>query len=676
MSQRVIGGRFRLTAELGSGAFGRVWSAFDEKLCVEVAIKQVRIDSAASSTERAAAVTQAENEARSAARLREHPNIVAVYDVVTEAGSPWLVMRLVRGKTLVQVIAQGRLDPREAGKVAAGVLAALSAAHGAGIVHRDVKPANIMLAGDGTVLLTDFGIAKQHTNTTQAVLMGTLPYMSPERLNGKDLPAGDLFALGATIYEMTEGTSPFARATPTAIMSAVATEQPAPPSHAGPVAPLILALLEKDPAKRPSATAAQALVPGQSPGSTVQATIPVPASPGSDTLPTAEQWPHDPRRVGRRGVIAAGVAVAAVAAVPAAVALWPSGKATSNAGGGHPTAAPTRPQPLVNWQGPVTMSDRGSGTPKAVAFSPSGTLAAGADSDGTVWLWDTTTWSTTKSFVHHAVDPFSNLTLDLVVKFDSAFGAALCPAFSPDGSVVAVGNGDGTTSLWNIANGAETVLPYVDPVEWNYSNSWVAFAPNGRILATTYDAPAVRLWNLTTRTSLATLNTGDTSWIGQMAFSPTGGILATASGNGNPGNTVTDGRLQIWDTSSYTLIATLSDTNSLGPQPLAFSPDGKTLANLRSDGKVTLWDVASRTPTSTLAGSGSGVTSIAYSSRGVLAGGIADGTVTLWDAASGKSLSVLATGTNDTVSYVAFSPNGNIIMVGTTNAIAVWKSTA
>ncbi|MDH6140356.1 serine/threonine protein kinase [Kitasatospora sp. GP30] len=669
MSQRVIGGRFRLMSMLGSGGFGQVWSAFDEKLGVEVAIKQIRLDPSATDVERAATVTDAENEARNAAKLRDHPNIVAVYDVVIAAGEPWLVMRLVKGRTLAQEIrARGRLHPDEAGKIAAGVLAALGAAHAAGIVHRDVKPANIMLADDGTVLLTDFGIAKQHTNTTQAVVMGTLPYMSPERLNGKDLPAGDLFAVGAIIYEMTEGVSPFARATPTAIMSAVALEQPPPPQHADRLTALILALLEKDPAKRPNVTAAQVLLTGRSAFPTEEATIDAPAVQDQDVVCTRVDQELTRRwRPSRRGVLVAGLGLATAATIPVALTIYPSSRSTGASK--RPIAAPDTTSGSVRPQGPVTLSDGGSASPLAVSFNPASTLLASVGEDGAVRLWNTATWKSAKTFAHQAVNPWSK-PLDQVIAFNSRFTAALSLAFSPDGAVLAVGNGDGTISLWNIADGTETTLPYLDPVEWNGATSSVSFAPGGGRLAATYDAPAIRIWDVATRTSLATLTTGDTSWVAQVAFSPSGQILASASGNGNPNNTVTDGRLQLWDTSSRTRIATLTDSNSPW-QSLAFSLDGKTLANLRSDGEITLWDVAARTATGTLASSDSGVTCVAFGAGGVLAGGFKDGTITLWDTGSGKSIDVLATGTDSTVNCVAFSPDGKTIASAAKN-LTVW----
>jgi hypothetical protein len=261
---QVIGGRYRLDRELAAGGFGTVWRAFDTVLRVEVAVKQVKIDPTATGAERAKAVARAEHEARNAARLRDHPHIVAVHDVVTDQDAPWLVMQLVEGRSLGQELAvRGRLSPAEAGTIAAAVLSALAAAHEAGIVHRDVKPANIMLAADGTVLLTDFGIAKHHTDTAQTthgVVIGSLPYMAPERLDGQNLPAGDLFALGATLYEMTEGASPFSRDSVTAIMTAVVLKAPEPPRNAGHLAPVMAALLAKDHTSRPTAREALALL--------------------------------------------------------------------------------------------------------------------------------------------------------------------------------------------------------------------------------------------------------------------------------------------------------------------------------------------------------------------------------------------------------------------------------
>ena len=296
--ETVVAGRYRLLDRIGSGSFGAVWRARDETLRIEVALKQLKPDPTAADAERQKAVARTRREASNAARLRDHPNIVAVHDVVTEAGEPWLVMRLVRGRSLAdELAARGTLHADEVAKVAAGVLAALGFAHAEGVLHRDVKPANIMLAADGTVLLTDFGIAKHHadsTQTTHGMVVGTLPYMAPERLDGTDLPAGDLFALGATMYECLAGKSPFERDSVSATVAAVLRDDPPPPPGAGPLGPLIKALLEKDHSQRPDVAAAKALLVGRGQEETRSTSAPPATSPPPAPDPQPSATPHVP----------------------------------------------------------------------------------------------------------------------------------------------------------------------------------------------------------------------------------------------------------------------------------------------------------------------------------------------------------------------------------------------
>ncbi|MFE2479131.1 ribosomal protein L7/L12 [Streptomyces sp. NPDC059389] len=261
MAERLIGGHYRLLDLIAAGGFGEVWRAHDERLNALVAIKRIKIAPHTSATERAELIARAQREARNAAALRNEPNVVAVYDVVTEDGLPWVVMRLVDGVSLAQHLKQRtRLEPKRATEIALGVLAALRAAHRLGIVHRDVKPANIMLAANGQVLLTDFGIAKHRDDTSltsTGMVVGTLEYMAPERFGASpdaDDPAGDLFSLGATLFEMVEGISPFRRSSATAIMAAVAFEPPPPMRNAGALTGLIEQLLAKRPEHRPDAS--------------------------------------------------------------------------------------------------------------------------------------------------------------------------------------------------------------------------------------------------------------------------------------------------------------------------------------------------------------------------------------------------------------------------------------
>ncbi|MEU7553110.1 serine/threonine-protein kinase [Streptomyces sp. NPDC044571] len=266
--ERILGGRYRLLQELGSGGFGRVWRAHDEALDVDVAVKEVRLPQPSGSQhEHHKHVVRAAREARNAAKLRDHPHIVAVHDVVIEDGSPWIVMRLVDGCSLGERLrADGPLAAPQVAEVAVALLKALKAAHEAGVVHRDLKPANVMLAADDHVLLTDFGIAVHETDTRglteTGTVIGSVEYMAPERLKGvKEHGSGDLFSLGATLYEMVEGVSPFRRDTLTATAAAVAVYDPPPPKRADPaLARLITALLAKEPEDRPTIDSALAML--------------------------------------------------------------------------------------------------------------------------------------------------------------------------------------------------------------------------------------------------------------------------------------------------------------------------------------------------------------------------------------------------------------------------------
>lgn len=265
MTGRLIGGRYRLLDLIAAGGFGEVWRAHDERLNALVAIKRIKIGlhfrDRAGRACRQGGTRGAQR--RGAARRAERGG--AVYDVVTEDGLPWVVMRLVDGVSLAQELARRtRLEPERAAGIALGVPAALRAAHRLGIVHRDVKPANIMPAADGQVLLADFGIAKHRDDTaltSTGMVVGTLEYMAPERFRaapgvarGADDPTGDLFSRGATLFETVEGTSPFRRTSATAIMAAVAFEPHPPLRNAGALTALIEQLLAKNPGHRPAAS--------------------------------------------------------------------------------------------------------------------------------------------------------------------------------------------------------------------------------------------------------------------------------------------------------------------------------------------------------------------------------------------------------------------------------------
>ncbi|WP_405618038.1 protein kinase domain-containing protein [Streptomyces sp. NBC_00076] len=264
MQGQLLAGRYRLADPIGTGGMGRVWRAHDEVLHRAVAIKELTAALYVSESDQAVLLARTRAEARAAARIN-HSAVVTVHDVLDHDGRPWIVMELVEGHSLADAVReQGRVEPTEAARIGLWVLRALRAAHSAGVLHRDVKPGNVLLGRDGRVLLTDFGIAQIEGDTTitrTGEVVGSVDYLAPERIRGHDPGASsDLWALGATLYTAVEGKSPFRRTTPLTTMQAVVDEEPAEPRYAGALAPVITALLYKEPSVRPDLVAAEQML--------------------------------------------------------------------------------------------------------------------------------------------------------------------------------------------------------------------------------------------------------------------------------------------------------------------------------------------------------------------------------------------------------------------------------
>ena len=262
--ERLLAGRYRLRTVIGRGGMGVVWRARDELLARDVAVKEIIWPAHMDPAEWDVARQRAQREAQMAARL-SHPNVVGIYDVVTEDDRPWIIMELVPYRSLRdRVQADGPLAPGQAAHVGLGILAALRAAHQAGVLHRDVKPANVLIASEGRVVLTDFGIARATDSpvlTGTGVLVGSPSYISPERARGGQASApADLWALGACLYAAVEGRPPFDREGALASLTAVVTDEPDPPVHAGPLWPVISGLLRKDPDQRLRASEAEGML--------------------------------------------------------------------------------------------------------------------------------------------------------------------------------------------------------------------------------------------------------------------------------------------------------------------------------------------------------------------------------------------------------------------------------
>jgi len=261
-TEAVVAGRYRLLEIVGSGGMGVVWQARDEVLDRQVAVKEIRMPPGLGEAECQVLCQRAVREARSAARLN-HPGVVTVFDVVEEDGRPWVVMELVRARSLQQVIhGDGPLPPARVARIGRQVLAALGAAHRAGILHRDVKPANVLLGAGDRAVLTDFGIAviEGDASLTQTgAVLGSPAYIAPERIQGeRALPASDLWALGATLYAALTGRPPFHRTDPVAVFGAVMNEELTFPDNE--LRPVLEGLLHKDPHQRMEAGVAEAVL--------------------------------------------------------------------------------------------------------------------------------------------------------------------------------------------------------------------------------------------------------------------------------------------------------------------------------------------------------------------------------------------------------------------------------
>ncbi|MFK8909834.1 serine/threonine-protein kinase [Streptomyces sp. YS-3] len=289
-AQRLLAGRYLLVEQLGHGGMGTVWRAQDQLLSREVAVKELTVGGLPRE-ELAVLHARMEQEARAAARVK-HPGVVTVFDVLEEDGRPWIVMELIDGQSLADVIAtEGTLLPRDAARLGAQLLSALDRAHQLGVLHRDVKPANVLLERGGRVVLGDFGIAVMGGSsglTRTGDVVGSPDYLAPERAMGhRPGPESDLWSLGVTLYAAVEGQSPFRRTTTMSTLQAVVAEELPQPRHAGPLAPVIEALLRKDPNERVTAEQARRMLDD------VAAGLPVSAPGAAEHPPTQVAPPTD-----------------------------------------------------------------------------------------------------------------------------------------------------------------------------------------------------------------------------------------------------------------------------------------------------------------------------------------------------------------------------------------------
>ncbi|MFI5893979.1 serine/threonine-protein kinase [Actinoplanes sp. NPDC051513] len=309
--------RYRLGRTIGAGGMGRVWQARDEILDRDVALKEILLPPELVDADREALRRHTLREGRAAARL-SHPGVAQVYDAFESDGRAWIVMEYVPSRSLQEVLdAEGPLPPRRVAEIGLAVLEALTTAHAAGVRHRDVKPANVLLATDGRVVLTDFGVAAvdgESLVTSSGLVMGSPQYMAPERVrDGDSSPAGDLWSLGATLYAAVEGHPPYAGHSVMETITAVVAGEPAPARLAAELRPVLEGLLRKSPEDRIDADEAESLLRAalESPPSTAP---PSTARPSTGRPSTAQPPPTALRRHAPSALIAAVVVVLLVAA--------------------------------------------------------------------------------------------------------------------------------------------------------------------------------------------------------------------------------------------------------------------------------------------------------------------------------------------------------------------------
>ncbi|MFD7920670.1 serine/threonine-protein kinase [Streptomyces sp. NPDC059740] len=368
---RLLADRYRLTAVLGRGGMGTVWRARDEVLGRVVAVKELRFPGGVEEDEKRRLITRTLREAKAIARIRNN-GAVTVYDVVDEDDRPWIVMELVEGRSLAEVIRDdGPLEPRRAAEVGLAVLDVLRAAHRESILHRDVKPSNVLMSDDGRVVLTDFGIAQVEGDpsvTSTGMLVGAPSYISPERARGqKPGPPADLWSLGGLLYACVEGVPPYDKGSAIATLTAVMTEPLQPPKRAGGLEKVIAGLLVKDPDKRLDDAGARALLTealaepepkaAEPPADATRAMAlpPAPATSSPAGAKASKATRSESGKAAQAGKAAAGGAAAAGAAEAAAKSrAKPSGAAPAA------SAADTAP-PKAPGGGPAAPAPAGAG---------------------------------------------------------------------------------------------------------------------------------------------------------------------------------------------------------------------------------------------------------------------------------------------------------------------------
>jgi len=701
-------GGYRVERPLGAGGMAVVYRARDERLGRLVALKVLAPALAADGEFRRRFTA----ESRAAAAV-DHPHIIPVYDAGQAGGALFIAMRLVTGGDLRQVLdREGPLPPGRAAQFLSPVASALDAAHRAGLVHRDVKPANILVDAEPDrpdhVYLSDFGISKGAVSsaglTGTGQYLGTPEYTSPEQVKGLAVDGrADQYALACVAWHLLTGTVPFQRDQGLAVLLAHLTEpppvaalRPRLPAGAGQV---LARALAKEPGERyPSCGEfadalrdALALQPYRPAVSVVVAPAaaghprtevsgpPADSAPVTVTAGTASE-PDGPGGPGGPGGLGLDPGAPAVTdgrtqdiAAPEQRLLPGPGPGSSHARSARrrrylvitlastllaaAAAAialwltrPTAPQ-LTGTLATILSGPAGQDV-RAVAFAPGGMTLAVGDSSGSTYLWDTATGKLTATLT----DPVPVLGVDAV-------------AFSPDGTTLAAGDGNGSTYVWDTATGKLTAT-LTDP--GGNGVTAVAFGPGGTTLAAGDQNGSTYVWDTATGKLTATLTDPGGNAVDAVAFGPGGATLAAGDQNGST---------YLWDTATATIIATFTGRGGRAVDAVAFAPGGATLATGDQNGSTYLWDTVTSKLTATLTATPTGpvpvlgVDAVAFAPDGTtLATGDGNGSTYLWDTATGKLTATLTDPAGNAVDAAAFAPGGTPLATGDQNGSTyLWR---
>ncbi len=689
--------RYHILEQIGEGGMAIVYKAYDTRLERHVAIKVIRTEQFAPAVLKRI-LRRFEREAKSLARL-SHPNIVKVYDYGEYEGSPYLVMEYLPKGTLKSLLQERcQLSYIEALQLLLPIACALEYAHGEGIVHRDVKPSNILITRSGELMLADFGVAKilegeETALTRSGAGVGTPEYMAPEQWRGEALPQSDQYALGVILYEMVTGRKPYTATTPMAIAIKQATEPLLKPSQIMTDLPdeaedLIIKALAKDWRDRYAGMdemvgAMKKLIgaainvsqsSGEKRASELEDTVIKKAKANNgmkaeERVVLSNKIPaeHPNLQLTQRWIWVTAVIVLIIAAWGV---IWQQRKDMEpqmRVAQGLTQEISWQQRKDIEQKDEIIATERFSATATvqerrisaanaaqvqllrtlerqkdkvmSIAYSADGSVLASGSDNGTVRLWRAADGKLLRRLWGHT-DRVNSI------------------AYSADGLTIATGSGDRTVRLWRAADGE--LLRTL----WGHTSyvTSVTFSPDSSILASGSGDNTVRLWGVKDGMLLHTLE-GHTDGILSVSYSADGSVIASGSG---------DNTVRLWQAADGELLRIL-EGHTYGVYSVAFSPDDKLLASGAGDRTVRLWRAADGELLRALEGHTNWISSISFSPDGtVLASGSADGSVRLWRAADGELLRTLE-GDAGMMMSVAFSPDGEVLASGSDGgAIQLW----